>query len=257
MNPDRPLVQVALPLPIDEPLTYLWPESALSPPAVGLRVLVPLGKRRVTGYVVEANSSPPAPTGESRKTYAFKSVFSVLDDEPLFGPRELQFYQWIARYYLASVGEVLRTALPGSMNVRSFRAVRILPQGMLALKHGLFLTGHEADILGHVGQGGRMTVQALQQKVGRTVEGGLDSLEKKGFIEGCQLLRGKQASSAAEHGLIRLSLPESSPPLEEWVSLLPKAEARIVEHLNREGPCSAKALRKTLPRTGKALQDLT
>lgn len=257
MNPDPPNVQVALPLPIDEPLTYLWPESAPLPPAVGLRVLVPLGKRRVTGYVVEANSLPSASTAESRKSYTFKSVLSVLDDQPLFGSKELQFYQWIARYYLASVGEVLRTALPGSMNVRSYRAVRILPQGMLALKHGLFLTGQEGDILGHLGQGGRMTVQALQQKVGRAVERGLESLEKKGFLEGCQLLRGKQASSAIEQGLVCLSFPESSPPLEGWISLLPKAEARIVAHLDREGSCSSKALRKALPRSGKALKDLT
>ncbi len=108
-----------------------------------------------------------------------------------------------------------------------------------------------------MGQGGRMTVQALQQKVGRAVERGLESLEKKGFIEGCQILRGKQASSAIQQGLLCLSLPESSPPLEEWISLLPKAEARIVAHLDREGPCSAKALRKVLPRSGKALKDLT
>ena len=89
MNPDPPLVQVALPLPIDEPLTYLWPESAPSPPAVGLRVLVPLGKRRVTGYVVETNSLRSASTAAPGKSYTFKPVFSVLDDEPLFGSKEL------------------------------------------------------------------------------------------------------------------------------------------------------------------------
>ena len=65
MSPDPPHVQIALPLPIDEPLTYRWPESAPMPPAVGLRVLVPLGKRRVTGYVVEVNSQPSEPTAES------------------------------------------------------------------------------------------------------------------------------------------------------------------------------------------------
>jgi primosomal protein N' (replication factor Y) len=256
MKRDLPHVQVALPLPIDEPLSYLWPEAATAPPAVGLRVLVPLGKRRVTGYVVEAEGLPSEASAAYGKRYAFKSVLSILDDEPLFGSRELRFYRWIARYYLSSVGEVLRTALPGSMNLRSYRAVRILPQGLLALKHGLFLTAQERDMLLPLERSGRMTLQALQQKVGKTVGRELESLHQKGFVEGCHLFRGKKTSSGSERGMVSLSLPSSSPPLNDWISLLPKGEARIVEHLRHEGPCPVEALKRALPRSGKALNDL-
>lgn len=257
MHTDPPHVQVALPLPIDETLDYLWPPALPSSPAIGLRVLVPLGKRRVTGYVVEAGSRPSPSTSRAGKRYTVKPILSVLDDEPLFGPRELQFYQWISRYYLAPLGEVLRTALPGSMNLRSYRSIRILPQGMVALKHGIFLTGLEADILRHLEGAGRMTLRALQQKTGRPVDRGLDGLEKKGFVERCQFLKGEKTARSPEHGIVCLSLPPSTPPLEAWISLLPKAEARIVHHLACEGPCSALALRKALPRSGKALKDLS
>ncbi len=211
MNGDPSHVQVALPIPITEPLTYLWPESIPFPPAVGLRVLVPLGKRRVTGYVVHAGPGSPASAAAPPRSYAFKPIHSVLDEEPLFGPRELQFYQWIAQYYLVSVGEVLRTALPGSMNVRTYRAVRILPQGMLALEQGLFLTRQETDLLAQLRRGGRMTLQGLRQKVGRPVDRDLNSLENKGFVERCQVLKGKKAGGTIEKDF-PVSTPSDSPP---------------------------------------------
>ncbi len=256
MIADLPHVEVALPLPIEEPLTYLWPTSAPMPPAVGWRVLVPLGNRKVTGYVIRVKPAPSIRSSPSRESRTFKPISAVLDDEPLFGARELHFYQWIAEYYLSSIGEVLRTALPGSMNVKSYRAVRILPQGLLALKHGVFLTGQEADLLSHLERGGKMTLQSLRNKVGRHLQKGLTGLEQKGFVEACQLLKGSKTKHTTEQDLVHLSLPDSSPPLEEWISLLPKAEARIVTHLDREGPCAAQALRKAVPRSSKALQDL-
>jgi primosomal protein N' (replication factor Y) len=250
-----PTVQVALSLPIDEPLTYLWPSSGLSPPGIGLRVLVPLGKRRVTGYVVGTKPVPVHSDAGSRERYLLKPVLSVLDDEPLFGDKELRFYEWVSRYYITPLGEVLRAALPGSMNVRSCRAVRILPQGMLALKHGLFLTGQEADILSRLEGGGKMTLRALRQKAGRPVERSVEGLEKKGFVEPFQFLKGRQASSGSGQGLVFLSVPPS-PPLEEWISLLPRTEARVLEHLAREGPCSVPELREAVPRSSKAMDRL-
>jgi len=250
-------VRVAVPLPIEEPLTYLWPESTPSSPAIGWRVLVPLGNRRVTGYVVQGNPTPSRSVAGKQESYAFKSILSVLDDEPLFGSKELQFYEWMARYYLASLGEVLRTALPGSMNVRSYKAVRILPEGMLALQRGLFLTRQEAEILSCLERSGQMALQSLRQKVGRSVARGVESLEEKGFVEGCQLLKGRKEAKALEQALVSLSFPPSSRPSEEWISLLPEDEARVVKYLDRNGPCSAKDLKKALPRLEKVLDNLT
>ena len=250
-------VRVALPLPMEEPLSYLWPEANVPPPGVGWRVLVPLGRRRVTGYVVEGNAAALRSAPGAGESLALKSVLAVLDDEPLFGSRELQFYRWIAQYYLVSLGEVLRTALPGSMNVRSYRAVRICPQGMMALRHGLFLTRREKEILSHLEGRGQMAYGSLRQRVGRSVDKELESLRGKGFVEVCQRLKGKREARVPGQVLVTLSVPPSSPPPAEWIPLLPEAEARIVAYLHREGPSSAEDLGKAIPRTEKAVRALT
>jgi primosomal protein N' (replication factor Y) (superfamily II helicase) len=256
MNSHPMRVQVALPLSIEGPLTYLWPEGAAVSPAVGWRVLVPLGRRRVTGYVVQAVPAPSRSAEAGQESSALRSILSFQDDEPIFGPKELPFYHWISQYYLVPLGEVLRTALPGSMNVRSHRGVRILPQGLLALKHGLFLTRQEAVILSHLARPGQMALRTLQQRAGRSVHRAVRSLESKGFVEDCQLLKGKKAARIAEQALVNLSLPPSCPPPEEWVSLLPEDESRILKYLSHQGPCSARDLKETLAASDRALSTL-
>lgn len=256
MNVNPLPVRVALPLPMEEPLTYLWPEAALFPPGIGWRVLVPLGKRRVTGYVVEGDRVDLPSAKETRGNLTLKSILAVLDDEPLFGSRELQFYRWIAQYYLMSLGEVLRTALPGSMNVRSHRVVRICPQGMMALRHGLFLTSQEKEILSQLEERGQMAYRSLQQRVGRSVERGLESLVEKGFAEVFQRLKGKRETRVSAQDLVTLALPRSTPPTEEWIALLPETEARIVAYLHGQGPSLEKDLRKAFPRSEKAVSTL-
>ena len=57
-----------------------------------MRVLVQLGPRRVTGYVVQTTAS--APPGVK-----IKPVLDVLDDEPLFTPEILSLCEWVAKYY--------------------------------------------------------------------------------------------------------------------------------------------------------------
>ncbi len=239
MNTTFPHVQVALPLPLPHPLTYLWPASLAASPAIGWRVLVPLGRRRVTGYVVGTDRGPAAvPADSGGGAYACREVLSLLDEEPLFGARELDFYRWISRYYLAPLGEVLRTALPGSMNLRSYEGVRVLPEGLVALSRGLFLTRRECEILDRLKATGRMTRSGLQQRLGFPVERWLRSLEEKGFVERCRILKGRQGRREGVPGELQvLSLAESTPPTAEWVSLLPRAQARIVEALAERGPC--------------------
>jgi primosomal protein N' (replication factor Y) len=105
-------IEVAVPLPVDRTFHYSVPESLRSSILPGVRVLVPFGRRKVTGYVL---GSASAPAGE------LKDVIEVLDAEPLFTTRELAFYRWIADYYLYALGEVIKTALPTGINIESRR----------------------------------------------------------------------------------------------------------------------------------------
>ncbi|WP_136524027.1 replication restart helicase PriA [Geomonas ferrireducens] len=105
------IVEVAIPLPLEGSFHYLVPERLSSVAVAGKRVLVPFGRRKVTGYLLGDGDHPGA--GE------LKEVLDVLDEEPLFTPPELDFYRFIAGYYLHPLGEVIKMALPAGINVVS------------------------------------------------------------------------------------------------------------------------------------------
>jgi len=110
-SPKNLYLEVAIAAPIHQSLTYLVPTGA-KPPRVGCRVLVPLGQRQVTGYVLGL-ATPPEP-GLKIKKYS-----EVLDREPLFPASMLSFFRWIADYYLHPLGEVIKTALPAGTTTTS------------------------------------------------------------------------------------------------------------------------------------------
>jgi len=104
------VIEVAIPLPLDRTFHYAVPGQLRDSVMQGVRVFVPFGRRKLTGYVLGPAS---APAGE------LKEIIAVLDAEPLFTPRELAFYRWIASYYLQPLGEVIKTALPAGINIES------------------------------------------------------------------------------------------------------------------------------------------
>lgn len=92
---------VALPIPVDRVFTY---SIANTQPVVGGRVLVPFRREHLQGIVVKLHDAPP--DAETRP------ILRVVDDEPVLSEDLLQLGRWIAEYYIAPVGEVLRTMLP-------------------------------------------------------------------------------------------------------------------------------------------------
>ncbi len=110
-------LHVALPVPIDRTYAYEPPED-LSEQAIapGTRVLVPFGARTLTGVVVKHGP------GKNK----LKAVLDVLDDEPSFSDEMLKLTRWIADYYVASWGLVLKAALPAGIEVESKRFIELL-----------------------------------------------------------------------------------------------------------------------------------
>lgn len=92
--------EIAVPLPLYQTFVY---ESDLVL-ALGSRVKVPFGNRKIEGYVVgEAKEKP---------TQSLKSVIEVADDLPAFSSKLFELYKWIADYYHAPIGEVIRAGTP-------------------------------------------------------------------------------------------------------------------------------------------------
>ncbi|BBA68678.1 primosomal protein N' [Geobacter sulfurreducens] len=106
------IVHVAVPLPLDAPFSYRVPAPLAPAAAVGRRLLVPFGRRKVTGYVLEVVDD------DGRE---LRDVLEFLDDGPLFTPDELALYRWASSYYLHPLGEVIKAALPAGINVQSRR----------------------------------------------------------------------------------------------------------------------------------------
>ena len=108
----KQFVNVAVPLPIRKSFCYEVPEEWQSSMTPGKRVLVPFGKRFLTGYVLELISRPPT----EKKILSIRQVFG---DEFSFSAKFLEFIAWVSRYYLQPIGEVIKTALPAGMQVKS------------------------------------------------------------------------------------------------------------------------------------------
>lgn len=99
--------QVALPVPVDGCFTYTIPERLRDRVRPGVRVRVPFGPRRLTGFVMEIGSA-----AGSAGRGALRDIDEVLDAAPLAGARLRDLARWAAGYYFASPGEVLACAVP-------------------------------------------------------------------------------------------------------------------------------------------------
>src|SRR5579885_3689960 len=116
---------VALPLPLDRAFTYAVNGDV---PDVGCRVLVPFRNEKMSGVVVRVHDE--APPVEA------KPLMTVLDHEPVIFSVLLELALWIAQYYIAPIGEVLRGMLPLMAEVRHVTLFRITDIGRQVLHEG-------------------------------------------------------------------------------------------------------------------------
>ncbi len=108
--------RVAVPVPLKQEFTYSFDDDAVSV-VPGIRVMVPFGRRKVQGYVVDVLSSKPD------AGFEIKSVIKAIDKEPLFGRREYELALWMERFYFSSRGEILDVMIPGGRRDSSFGAL--------------------------------------------------------------------------------------------------------------------------------------
>jgi primosomal protein N' (replication factor Y) len=99
---------VIVPLALNRLLTYAVPETLESMVAVGKRVTAPVGKKNYTCLIRRIHRNPP-------EQYAVKSLLAVLDDRPTVTELQLQHWEQLSGYYLCSMGEVMKAALPGGL----------------------------------------------------------------------------------------------------------------------------------------------
>jgi primosomal protein N' (replication factor Y) len=104
---------IALNIPAAKLFTYSVPENLKSETKIGKRVFVPFGRRKRTGFIV-ALSSVCALT-------EVKPIIEILDDESLFDENDLQFYVWIADYFIYPLGKTLAELIPTGSEKKDFQ----------------------------------------------------------------------------------------------------------------------------------------
>ena len=211
---------------------------------VGHAVHVPFSGRRMTGYVLAV--VPPEPGGKP-----LKAISGLELDEALFDASLVPLYRWIARYYVHPLGEVVRTALPGSTRTSTRTVVRLLPAGA---QPALLHDAETARLIDRLLQSPAHTLSATALK------------KRQGISE--KILR-----RAARDGLVEIAQEEGSAvakqKVEEYYSLVvdPRAARdafarpgpvrdRLIDYLHNFGPVSRAALREAFPNPTGPLREL-
>jgi len=106
-------IEVILPLSLPKTFTYSVSEAEYHYLKSGMRVAVPFGKSKIyTGLVLELHQNPPT-------LYEAKEIHQILDEKSIVNEFQLQHWNWIASYYMCTIGEVFRCAMPSAFLLES------------------------------------------------------------------------------------------------------------------------------------------
>lgn len=149
-------IDVILPIPLRKTFTYSVTEAEAAFLKKGMRVAVSFGKSKIyTALVFGIHNNPPT-------LYEAKEIHQILDDVPIVNEQQLKHWEWIANYYMCSLGDVYRAALPSAFllesetiiykNIEFVEDITLSDESFLifeALQHHSQLTIHQvSDILG-------------------------------------------------------------------------------------------------------------
>ena len=106
-------LDVILPIPLQKAFTYHITEAEAQFLKTGMRVAVPFGKSKIyTALAYKLHNSPPT-------AYEPKTIHQILDETPVVTETQLNHWEWIAKYYMCSLGEVMRAAMPNAFILES------------------------------------------------------------------------------------------------------------------------------------------
>ncbi|MRJ08452.1 primosomal protein N' [Ornithobacterium rhinotracheale] len=117
--------EVILPLPIEGTFCYHIPREMRGKVQVGQRVAVPFGSRKLyTGIVHSIHQNQP-------ELYKTKPIYALLDAKPLVTEKQIKFWEWVAEYYMCSLGDVYGNVFPTALKLDSDTFVKIVPSQKL------------------------------------------------------------------------------------------------------------------------------
>lgn len=254
---ENPFAAIAVPGPHRETFTYRVPATLEDLVRPGHRVLVPFGKRRLVGLVFERTAELPPGLDPSK----LRAIEDVLDAAPVIDETGRELCAWVARYYHAPLGEVLRLAgPPGASWARGPRQVRLSVPAegetvdLAALPEKCRDVYYAALELAGPAMESAVSVAELSRRAGREgLHHRLRTLERSGALA-IEFEKARMGATAREKWRWEaLELPETE--LEALRKGAPR-QAEIWQLLRERGPAEAAELGKEQAGVGSALRTL-
>lgn len=121
LSKKQQFVKVIVPLPVNKLFTYSVNKTDIDKIKPGSRVIVQFGKKKFYTAIVHGIIQ------KKPEQKNIKNIHTLLDEEPIFTQKHLEFWNWISEYYICPIGEVLKTALPSILRIESETKIKIHP----------------------------------------------------------------------------------------------------------------------------------
>lgn len=163
-------IDVIVPLPLAGVFTYSVPSGENI--KIGCRVIIQFGKKKYyTGIIYKIHDTFQTET-------EIKEIVSVLDDKPIILPSQLEFWSWISTYYMCTLGEVMKAALPSALKLES--ETFVLKE--ISIEKDINLTDNEKKILASLSESKPLKINEIQKSTGiQNVIPAIKTLVDKGF----------------------------------------------------------------------------
>ena len=187
-------IEVIIPLSLPKTFTYLVSEAEFDYIQIGMRVAVPFGKTKIyTGLAIAKHQNAP-------NLYEAKEIHQILDEKPIVNQFQINHWLWIANYYISSIGDVFKTALPSALLLES--------ETIISFKNENFLDESQLT------DDEYLIYEALQSQSSLKIDDVIKILNKKNVFPTIQKLIAKNVLSLNEE-----MVEEYKPKLTRYVRL--------------------------------------
>jgi primosomal protein N' (replication factor Y) (superfamily II helicase) len=241
---------VSLPVNLDREFTYLIPPGLEHAALIGTRAVVPFGRKYATGLI----TGLPARTSVT----GLKPIHDIIDPAPIVSDELLRLCRWIAAYYLAPLGSVLKAAMPQGFSPSSKRIVRALPAlTPAALEELKARAPKQAEAASFIMSKREASASEVQKKTGaRQINALLNELVRGGLVGSEEQIPGPAGKPKFVEIVRRDLLREEA--LREAIASLPPRRKKVRGLLESliaagTGPQAPTQVRDLLRHTGATL----
>lgn len=236
-------IEVAVALPVEKTYTYQIPDHFKENCFPGMRVLIPFGRRRVTGYILSGQAEC--------KGFKVKNILDLLDDFPLFPESMIPLFRWISDYYLYPLGDVIKAALPVGLNSYDISMAALTDQGMMAAPEAQKdLSAGESEVIHLLASSGPCSIKQMANKIGNhSIHALIRKLEKNDLITVTAQLKKDQARIKTETMVSFEKWPDQS-------LRMSKKRHVLLNIVKEKGQVSLSKLKNDIPTAARLIKPL-